>query len=234
VTDLDDPSDTADRFKTMIADKSFPCVGAKSALGRGQLDLLSARSITSAWDDIAIHEALMRFAWAYRENPTLFRSFAVLFDGPDDLDEAGFEAALWSRLQSLTDKDEWRGQAADPRVSSDPADPHFGMSFGGEAFFIVGLHPHASRPARRFDRPAIVFNLHDQFELLREQNRYEQLRASIIERDVALAGSVNPMLSRHGETSEARQYSGRAVGEGWRCPFHRSGGTADADMGVLP
>ncbi|WP_425442841.1 guanitoxin biosynthesis heme-dependent pre-guanitoxin N-hydroxylase GntA [Sphingomonas spermidinifaciens] len=224
--------DLAEAFRAMILEKSFPCVGAKSALGRGTLDLLSARSITSAWDDLAIHDALMRFAWAYREDPGLFRSFAVLFEGPDDLDEAGFEAAMWARLQSLADKDEWRGQAADPRVSSDPADPHFGMSFGGEAFFIVGLHPQASRPARRFERPALVFNLHDQFETLREQNRYEQLRASIIERDVALAGSPNPMLSRHGETSEARQYSGRAVGADWRCPFSRRSG-GDSGLEIL-
>lgn len=226
------PPDLAEAFRAMILAKSFPCVGAKSALGRGTLDLLTARSIESAWDDLAIHEALMRFAWAYKQEPGLFRSFAVLFEEPDDLDEAAFEAAMWARLQSLSDKDAWRGQPADPRVSSDPADPHFGLSFGGEAFFVVGLHPGASRPARRFERPALVFNLHDQFETLREQNRYEQLRASIIARDVALAGSANPMLSRHGETSEARQYSGRAVGADWQCPFHRKPG-GDAGLEIL-
>lgn len=232
MTQTDTPPDLAEAFRAMILEKSFPCVGAKSALGRGTLDLLTARSIESAWDDLAVHEALMRFAWAYKQEPGLFRSFAVLFEGPDDLDEAAFEAAMWARLQSLSDKDAWRGQPADPRVSSDPADPHFGLSFGGEAFFVVGLHSGASRPARRFERPALVFNLHDQFETLREQNRYEQLRASIIARDVALAGSANPMLSRHGETSEARQYSGRAVGADWRCPFSRKSG-CDAGLEIL-
>ncbi|WP_414712203.1 guanitoxin biosynthesis heme-dependent pre-guanitoxin N-hydroxylase GntA [Sphingomonas sp.] len=222
MTDTDTISSRlATPFKEMIADKAFPCVGAKSALSRGQLDILGARDITSAWDDVAIHEALMRFAWAYRKAPTLFRSLVVLFDEPDTLDEAAFEQALWARLQSLSDKDEWRGQAPDPRVSSDPADPHFSLSFGGEAFFVVGLHPNASRPARRFRAPAMVFNLHDQFEALREQNRYEKLRESILSRDVALAGTINPMLSRHGEQSEARQYSGRAVGADWACPFNR-------------
>lgn len=216
------PPDLAEPFKEMIADKGFPCVGAKSALGRGQLDLIGARDITSAWDDLAIHDALMRFAWRYRETPTLFRSLAVLFEGPGDLDENGFERALWARVQSLSDKDEWRGQAPDPRVSSDPEDPHFSLSFGGEAFFVVGLHPAASRPARRFERPVMVFNLHDQFELLRRENRYERLRESILDRDLALAGSINPMLARHGEQSEARQYSGRAVGADWACPFHRA------------
>ena len=65
----------------------------------------------------------------------------------------------------------------------------------------------------------MVFNLHDQFERLREEGRYEKLRATILDRDVAVAGSLNPMLSRHGETSEARQYSGRDVGNDWECPF---------------
>jgi uncharacterized protein len=94
------------------------------------------------------------------------------------------------------------------------------LSFGEEAFFIVGLHPRASRPARRFECPVLVFNLHDQFEQLREQGRYERMRTKIIERDVALAGSANPMLARHGTISEARQYSGRNISEpGWVCPF---------------
>ena len=70
----------------------------------------------------------------------------------------------------------------------------------------------------------MVFNLHDQFETLRAEGRYDSLRQSILERDRQLAGSINPMLARHGETSEARQYSGRRIDEGWVCPFHRSDG----------
>ena len=103
--------------------------------------------------------------------------------------------------------------------SGDPDDPHFSLSFGGEAFFVVGLHPNASRPARRFDRPVLVFNLHDQFERLREEGRYERMREAILERDAALAGSINPMLAKHGEVSEARQYSGRIIPDNWTCPF---------------
>src|SRR5690606_17759944 len=101
----------------------------------------------------------------------------------------------------------------------DPEDPHFSLSFGNEAFFVVGLHPGASRPARRFRRPAMVFNLHDQFEPLRSEGRYERMSEVILERDEKLAGSRNPMLARHGTVSEARQYSGRKVSEDWSCPF---------------
>ena len=102
------------------------------------------------------------------------------------------------------------------------------MSFGGEAFFVVGLHPRASRPARRFEAPAMVFNLHDQFEALRASGRYDRLRETILDRDLAMAGSLNPMLAPHGTESAARQYSGRAVGEGWECPFSGRGDISDA------
>jgi len=202
-----------------VSAPSFPCVGAKAALAKGTLCVLACKAIDSAWDDVRIHDALSRFAADYRTDPGLYRSFAVVFDGPDELSEETFEHALWSRLQSLSDKDVWRGHDYDSAVSSDPANPHFSLSFGGEAFFVVGLHPHASRVARRFEKPTIIFNLHDQFEQLRAAGRYETMREKILLRDEALAGSRNPMLARHGESSEARQYSGRKVGEDWVCPF---------------
>ena len=209
----------AEQFRCWIKQDEFPCVGAKSALNRGTLTILHAADITSAWDDLPIHDALIGFAADYKADPGLFRSFAVVFDGPGELTEAAFERALWQRVQSLTHKDEWKGHEADRRVSTNPDDPHFSLSFGGEAFFVVGLHPHASRPARRFERPVLVFNLHDQFEELRRTGRYEPLRSAILKRDKALAGSINPMLARHGSISEARQYSGRVVDADWACPF---------------
>lgn len=221
-------SDCERALQSFIEAPAFPCVGAKSALGKGQLDTYVARSIDSAWNDVEIQDRIMQFAWRYREQPKLFTSFAVIFQGPDDLDELRFEKHLWDRVQSLTQKDNWRGQRSDPRVSADPGNPHFSLSFGGEAFFVVGLHPKASRLARRFAHPTMVFNLHDQFEALREQNRYEKLRNAILDRDLELAGSLNPMLARHGVVSEARQYSGRKVADGWKCPYHRDADNAAA------
>lgn len=218
----------AQRFQSFVRDPEFPCVGAKSALAKQQMRFVVGRDIRSAWDDLRILPGLLDLAQSYRAEPTLFQSFVVLFEEDAGLDEAGFEANLWARLQSLTDKDEWLGQDPDPRVSIAPDDPHFSLSFGGEGFFVVGLHPRASRPARRFERPALVFNLHDQFEQLRAQGRYEKLRDSIIERDVALAGEANPMLAVHGTVSEARQYSGRAVDSDWVCPFSGRRGVSDA------
>ncbi|MBX9931482.1 MAG: YqcI/YcgG family protein [Methylobacterium sp.] len=209
----------ANELRSFIKEPDFPCVGAKSALSRGQMRVLVARDIASGWDDTRIYPALLAFIVGYRIDPGLFQSFAVIFEGPDQLSEEEFERHLWARAQSMSDKDSFLGQNYDPRVDPDPENPHFSLSFGGEAFFLVGLHPGASRPARRFSHPVIIFNLRAQFEQLRREGRYEKLRASILERDIALAGTPNPMIARHGETSEARQYSGRAVGQDWVCPF---------------
>jgi FPC/CPF motif-containing protein YcgG len=209
-----------DELVAVISDSRFPCVGAKSALARGQLKILVGHSLASAWDDLRIHAELLDWVKAYRLDGSGLRSLVVAFEGPERLSEKQFEQLMWERLQSLADKDDWRRQPCDSAVSADPDDPEFGLSLGGAAFFVVGLHPGASRPARRAPRPTLAFNLHDQFERLRHQGVYDRMRDKIIERDVALAGSPNPMLARFGESSGARQYSGRAVGDDWRCPFH--------------
>ena len=206
-------------FAAFIGAAAFPCVGAKAALNRDGMRFVVARDLGSAWDDLRMLPALLDLAARYRADPRLFQSLAVIFEAGAPADEEQFEQLLWQRLNSLTAKDEWLGQAPDQRVSHDPDDPHFAMSFGGEAFFVVGLHPRASRPARRFSHPALVFNLHDQFEQLRAEGRYDKLRETISARDIRLAGSPNPMLATHGKVSAARQYSGRAVGPGWACPF---------------
>lgn len=209
----------ADALRAFIAEPEYPCVGAKAVLGQDSLRILVACDLRSGWDDLRIHEALLDWSRGYEDDPEDLRSLAIVFAGPDDLDEVGFERAMWERLQSLADKDGWRGQSYDENVSPDPADPHFSLSFGGQAYFVVGLHPNASRPGRRFAHPTLVFNLHDQFERLRADGRYSKIRRTVLDRDLEYAGSINPMLQVHGEGSEARQYSGRVVDENWVCPF---------------
>ncbi len=206
-------------FANWVKDPEFPCVGAKSALARSQIRFVIGRDFSSAWDDLALHKSIVDFARSYSDDRTLFQSLVVIYESGSPDDETQFEDGMWAHLNSLTQKDVWLGEHPDQRVSSNPDDPHFSLSFGGEAFFVVGLHPKASRPARRFIAPAMVFNLHDQFEQLRQQQRYDTLRAAILARDEKLAGSANPMLANHGSISEARQYSGRVVANDWECPF---------------
>lgn len=217
-------------FEEFVREPLFPCVGAKAALLKKQMTFVVARNIKSTSDDFDIHAAVRGLVDKYRKNRAPFRSLAVIFQRDLTLDELQFEYHLWERLQTLSDIDDWMGQEKDARVAHDPNHPEFSLSFGGEAFFIIGLHPQASRPARRFVRPTMVFNLHDQFESLREANQYEKLRASILDRDVKIAGNVNPMLAKHGEVSAARQYSGRAVESGWKCPYQRAGAHPDQEL----
>ena len=209
--------DERQRFLDRIARPSFPCVGAKSAAAQQGIEFFEAGDLRCPRDDAALLAALQRFAGAAAPD-ALFLSFVAAFPATPKLDEAGFEAALWQRLQALHEADAARF-AWDPSVSRDPASPDFSMSLGGRAFYVIGLHPGASRRARRFPFAAMVFNLHSQFETLRGDGRYDKLRAAITERDIAYSGSRNPMMQVHGEASEARQYSGRIVGAEWRCPF---------------
>jgi len=67
--------------------------------------------------------------------------------------------------------------------------------------------------------PTLVFNLHAQFEQLRASGMFPRMRDRIRARDEALQGQVNPMVSDHGTSSEARQYSGREVSPDWQAPF---------------
>jgi FPC/CPF motif-containing protein YcgG len=216
------PRSYADRIgeelKSFIESPLFPCVGAKAALRRHQLNIIVASDIRRRHSDEFIVKRLQDFAVRHDRDPRIFVSQAVIFESRDALGEEEFETFLWQRLSALHELDR-RDFLWDPSVDSDPNSPHFSMSIGGKGFFVVGLHPHASRAARRFRYPTLVFNLHAQFERLRDEGRYEQIRSKPIERDIALQGSPNPMLTRHGEASEAAQYSGRLVGKGWKCPF---------------
>lgn len=211
----------AAELKAFVADQDFPCVGAKAALRRHQLDILVASDIRRDSYDRMLTERLQNFATRHDVDEKMFVSQAVIYRSDRGLSEEAFETFLWQRLSALhaIDAEDYRW---DPRVDSDPNSPHFSLSIGGKGFFVVGLHPNASRLARRFKYPTLVFNLHAQFEKLREEGRYETIRATTIERDIALQGTSNPMLARHGSGPAAAQYSGRRVGKNWKCPFRHA------------
>lgn len=222
---------TARAFDAFVRQPAFPCLGAKASQARHGLRTLCVHDIASARDDRRITGVLQAFA-AEADGDSLFVSLAVLFPLSARLSEAAFEVALWQRLDAIHAIDRSR-YGWDDSVSDDPTSARFSMSVGGKAFYVVGLHPDASRRARRFRCPALVFNLHSQFEQLRADGRYEKLRQAVIRRDTAYAGSANPMLAVHGKSSEARQYSGRQVGADWVCPF-RGGAAGDRDAGSRP
>ncbi len=219
---FDTPFPSQNDLRDFIADPMFPCVGAKSAVAHGQLSAIAGASIASPERD----EAIVRDLQAFAERATaeqMYLSCAVIFSDTDTFSEEWFEARLWERLQAFHALDATR-HAWDPSVSADPNDPAFSFSLGGKAFYVVGLHPRAARLGRRFSRPALVFNLHNQFENLRASGTYEKFRKTILARDEKLNGAPNPMLKTHGEASEAVQYSGRQIDGEWKCPFHNLNG----------
>ena len=207
-----------ERFRAFVLDDAFPCIGARSALLRGDYHFGLYADLASPEATRALAADLARYVATLPERAGGFTTFVASFRGPLALDEGEFETLLWRQLQALHDHDE--GSEWDPSVSADPASPEFAFSFAGQAFFVVGLHGGGSRLARRYGEPTLVLNPHPQFRRLRAAGRFTKLQALIRERDLALQGSLNPNLSDFGSVSEARQYAGRAVEAGWRCPFH--------------
>jgi FPC/CPF motif-containing protein YcgG len=210
-----------DSFRSFVLDDAYPCLGARAALHRGSYRFAAYDRI----DDPAVSKGLMRDLYAFTTERggigTGFTTFVAVFREPVAGGELGFERALWSQLDRLHALDR-RYHAWDAAVSDDPADPNFSFSLAGNAFFVVGLHPGATRDARRFAWPALVFNAHTQFDELKAAGRFEGLQTQIRARDLQLQGSLNANLAEYGHHSEARQYAGRAVEEEWTCPFRRS------------
>jgi len=208
-------------FAGWIQEQQYPCVGAKAAINSGAYRMgIYEASMTDSGAMAGLARDLWEFVQEQPEMGSDFTTFAACFTEAMPASESEFESQLWAVLQSLYDVDRlW--DSADPKISTNPDAEDFGFSFAGRGFFVIGLHPEASRLARRFFCPTLVFNAHAQFDTLKADGRYPKMQAAIRARDIALQGSINPMLANFGERSEARQYAGRAVEEEWRCPFHR-------------
>ena len=204
------------QFKKFILAQQYPCLGAKSTFRNdayrfGHYETLGALSSAQA-----LAADLLNFIHIKITMAGDFATFVAIFNQPTQLTEEAFESLLWQQLSHLHQEDHcpWAASA-----DQDPGSNSFGFSFGGEAFFIVGLHAQSTRLARQFSRPTLVFNAHSQFEHLRTNGKFEKMQQVIRKRDKAWQGTINPMLANYGTASEARQYSGRAVPNDWQCPF---------------
>lgn len=205
-------------LRTLVLDDAYPCVMARSAFKRNAYRLATYGELGDAENAALLCHDLYAFAAEFPAPVTGAVSFIACFRAAPPSDELAFETAMWWQLQAVHDIDQQHHGWA-PDVESAPTDPNFSFSVGGRAFFLIGMHPQASRMARRAPVAAIVFNLHEQFVELRTRGKFDGVRDTIRARDVALQGSVNPMAADFGELSEVTQYSGRAVGHGWKCPF---------------
>jgi len=214
----EDQHQIEDAFTAFIDNTAFPCVAAKAALNKDHMKLFVAGHLACPKDDQAILDFLCEFVENYRKSETQFHTACVIFPSTLGVNAATFETFMWMRLQALSDLDA-KKHAYDQRVSSDPKSENFSFSLGGEAFFIIGLHPDSSRLARQFKYSTLVFNPHAQFEELRALERYDKMKNIVRKKDVALSGSINPMLRDFGAASEVYQYSGTQYDSKWECPF---------------
>ena len=195
-------------FRDLVLSPRFSCLGAKAAFNEKSYGFAVFDEMGTKQATRNLSYQLFDFAHSTKRKREQYSSFVAVFRRPLHLTEREFELCLWLQLRQLhrLDPSDW-----DSNVSADPADPHFSFSFGGQAFYIVGMHANSSRAARRFRWPALVFNPHEQFERLRSDGNWKRMQHAIRERETVLQGNVNPMLSEFGEESEARQYSGREV-----------------------
>lgn len=204
-------------FEDFVVGKDHPCVMAQSVFIQKKDEFHVYKNFGSVDTAKQILADLKSYLENYDFESNDFYSFIAAFEGEEQMDEKQFEEKLWQQLQNIHQMDEveW-----DAEVSNNPEDDNFSFSILGKAFYLVGMHPGSSRMARQAPFPVMVFNLHWQFEKLRQMGAYTNVRDKIRERDSELQGSINPMLKDFGAESEASQYSGRAVGEEWKCPFH--------------
>ena len=204
------------QFEDFILENNHPCVMAQSVFTQKQVDFHVYEELGSATVANQILKDIKGYLGKYDFSSNDFFTFIAAFRNSETFSEKEFENLMWQQLQYIHEADEadW-----DPEVSPDPKSKNFSFSIAGQAFYMVGMHPGSSRMARQSPFPVMVFNLHWQFEKLREMGAYDNVRNKIRERDFELQGSNNPMLEDFGEQSEARQYSGRAVEEAWKCPF---------------
>ena len=208
-----------DQLREQILGNFYPCTGAILAFGRKsyRFGLYPELACDSAVR--ALCHDLYGFTHEFPVIDDHFITFIAMFRGPLIQSEQHFEDLLWNQLQAMHSVDSdffsW-----DRSVHSDPKSNHFSFSIGGRAMYVIGMHPKSSRLARTVRYPTMVFNLHEQFERLRARGKFESMKQTIRTREMVFQGSINPMLTSFGESSEARQYSGRAVPGDWTCPFH--------------
>lgn len=194
------------QFRGMILSDAFPCLGGCGAVRRGDYRFAVYGPLASAGAVRDCAADLARFVGECPPETHPVAAFVATFHGPLISTETEFETALWQQLHGI-DPD-----AAAPRAdaSEDP-----GFLFNGRDFFVVGLHPAASRWARRFAWPTLVFNALTHSDELRRAGKYERMQERILARDRSLQGADNPSLPY----TQRSQFSGRQVDGSWRCPI---------------
>lgn len=208
-------------FEALIHQPNYPCIAAKAALAKGELEIGIYRGLGTGESAVAFGRDLLKFKDRYFSERAQYLTYAAVFDGVEFEDEEAFEQAMWKELSIIASLPEFSSAPWDPNFSDNPEDKNFCFSLGGHAFFIVGMHPKSSRLSRQFSKPTLVMNLYEQFEALDEETQFYPMVRTNRKKDLAFQGSVNPMVEQHAEMWEAIQFSGKENPKEWKCPFKR-------------
>lgn len=175
VTTMTTLQEVDEAFRAFVGEPGFPCLAARGTIRqrRYRIGVYGALGAADVADQLA--PDLARFAAQPLPASGGFTTLAAVFPDQPPLSEREFERRLRAQLQALHDADDvtvgW-----DPTVSTDPDDARFSFSFGGRAYFVVGLHQYSSRAARKFRWPTLAFNPQAQFTRLRADGRFGRLR----------------------------------------------------------
>ena len=203
----------ADQLVGMLSSPHYPCPGARGAAHNGRIRFGlydCGRDITQA----SFGRLKTDFGAFVAELPTPVTepcSFVASFTLSSLSHEIDFEDWLWGVLYILSDDDHELSMAVDSaRVK------YYEFKSSGREFFVVGMHAHASRYARRFAYPTIVFNPLELFQQIRASGTMESFMSASRTLDTKLQGCPNPNLDLPNEA----QYSGRPVDIGWQRPIN--------------
>lgn len=202
-----------------VMQKNYPCTAAIQSVARNESIYGQFENFGSGQSGRQLRAELQKFIQQQQANNSTYLSYWAIYEGQNLFSEDDFEIALWQELSHLT-SEQTKNQDWKDLAKANPTEKSFSFCIDGHEFFVVGLHPQSSRLARRFPKPAIVFNVFKQFENLEKSGQYESIKKLIRERDVRLQGSVNPMVENYGDQWEAIQFSGKKNESQWKCPFH--------------
>lgn len=206
-------------ISSLLQQKNYPCIAAVQSFLKKDYIVGNYKNFGDGTHSYELGLALLDFKKKQQSSKSPFMSFWAVFEDEREMDEAEFETRLWRELSFLTSHEEFTA-SWDPHFSKNPEDKNFCFSLDGSAYYVLGLHPHSSRLARRFPYPALIFNLYDQFRaLMNDNNDFAKMVNINRRREELFQGNLNPMVEKYGETWESIQFSGRENPPEWKCPF---------------
>lgn len=194
-------------FKGFAGDRDFPCLAGRSVARTDQYAFCAYPSMTDKKGAEGIMYDMLRFQSEFDitspiANGHRFRSFVAAFQSPIPQSPEDGAEKLYTLLGNMHEVNKEHYGWADG-FSNNTNSPDFGYSSGDTAFFIASFHPNAHDVSRRSEINFVVFNSHAMLASLKEEGKFDKLRAAIRARQ----SSIHPYLGNHGEALEFRQYA---------------------------